>query len=181
VGVPADARAGRLPGPPTPLGFGALLKLLPGAASGRPVLRPVEPAARRGAGRAPEATAAAPARGGTGKGEAAVRRANLEAERAARDEARRDAVQARRRRAALAQALRDAKAAERARATALTGARDALARAEREEGRRQAALEEQRFEVKRLAAEAAEQQKQAEAAARARLTIETELAGLRKK
>jgi flagellar biosynthesis GTPase FlhF len=168
--LPSDEPPGRLARPMAPLGFAALLKMLPGGAEGAGPKAPVF----AGPVGVPAPEKAVPA----GKQDAALRRRDqAEAARAER-EAKRAAAERKRQRAALERQIREARAAEREREAALSKLRDELARVEREEQRRQAALEAQKFEVRRVAGEVARQEQEARGAAEARLALEAELAAL---
>jgi hypothetical protein len=168
--LPSDDPAGRLVRPIAPLGFAALLKMLPGGDGGGEPAAPV----LSGPVGVPAPYRHAPA----GKQDAASRRREQAAAVRAEREARRAAAERKRQRVALERQIREARAAERDQEAALATARDQLARAEREERSRQAALEEQKFEVRRVAGEVAKQEQQARAAAEARHVLEAELAAL---
>lgn len=156
-----EAAPGRLVRPLKPMGFGALLRMLPGG------FRPSKPTLAE----APKLAA----RAAEPVGDAAARQRQREAERLAREAEKRARAERERERARLERELRQARQADAARRAALEKARDALRVAEREAQRRQAAVEEQKFEVRRLEALVATQEKQAAVAQEARLSLERDL------
>jgi hypothetical protein len=164
-----DAPPGRLVRPVKPMGFGALLKMLPGGVKdAKPRL--TEAPRRPADAPSPAAKVDTPA----------ARREAREAEREARAEEKRVRAEQARERVRLERELRQARATESEVRAARDEATDALRAAEREEKRRQAALEEQRFEVRRLETAAAEQEKKVASATATRAAIERQLDDLRK-
>jgi hypothetical protein len=176
--LPSDETTeGRLVRPLEPMGFGALLKMLPGGVKDAPKPRLTE-APRRSADVASHAARANTPADRRDTREAA--RDARDAEREARAEEKRVRAEQARERVRLERELRQARATESELRTARDEASDALRVAEREEKRRQAALEEQRFEVRRLETAAAAEEQKLAAATTARAAIERELDKLRK-
>ena len=155
--LPAAEPVGRLTRPLSPMGFDALLKMMPAEPSRPEVSRPapVDEVSER-------------------------RRQREEAGRAARVEADRADADRRRRRAELETKLRDTRTVERVRGNAVARSQEELTRATRELERRQAALDEQRAELKRLTAAVREAEHEAADATRTIATLEAELAKLGK-
>jgi hypothetical protein len=175
--LPADEPVGRLVRPIAPMGFAALLKILPGEGESGPA-RGGDRIARGQPVSSGPVGVAAPARPAPGSSPAtARRRQQAEAARLERD-ARRAAAERQRQRAGLERRLRAARVVERDREQALARTRDDLARAEDEERRRQAALEEQKFEVRRVAGELASREQQVRGAIEARRALEAQLRDL---
>jgi hypothetical protein len=168
--LPSDDNPGRLVRPLKPMGFAALLRMMPGGVPDETERR----RARLVEAPKPDAPLAAPRR----EGDAVSKRAKAEADRTAIEQAKREEHERKRQLASLDRELREARAAEREYAAAVEDARDQLKRAEREEQRRQAAVEEQRFEVRRLAGDVTAREQRARAATEARARLERARADL---
>ncbi len=170
--LPSDDPPGRLTRPLKPMGFDALLKMVPGVGS--------SPGRRAGPAEVPRPTRATTTGPPTShkREDAASKRERAGQQRAARLETKRLEAERRRQRADLERRLREARAVEREQTSAVSDARDALVRAEREEQRRQTALEEQRFEVRKQAGAVAAQEQHLKAAADKREEIERALGRL---
>jgi hypothetical protein len=172
--LPSDEPPGRLTRPLKPMGFEALLKMLPGASA-------ASTGRRTGPVEAPRpARTATTASRTTDAGDASSKRERAEQERATREEAKRIEAERKHQRGVLERELREARASERELTSTLSDAQDALARAEREVQRRQKVLDEQRFEVRKQAGNVAAQEQHLKAATDKRTEIERALGQLAK-
>jgi hypothetical protein len=186
--LPSEAPVGRLTRPLQPLGFDALLKMMPALPHGKvtptkptvasPAAAPAPPARETRSPRVAPPEPPVAARHAR-VDEVAERRRQREAEaRAAREAAEHAEAERRRERASVEAKLRDARSIERVRGNAVTRLRDELQRATREQQRRQAALDEQRAIVERLTEDIATAEGDARSAVEARAALEAALAKL---